>query len=1335
MKKHKVMVLELIIMKRNMKVFIMERNRKQKRTGSIDKGIVCMGILILLVAGIGMASATTITVPPGESIQEAINNLPVEGGIIELAVGTHEVNDTLYPPQSWNTAAGPVHYSIFVNKSNVIVRGTAASIVKQINTSLRTFSIPDLESIDPNLYLENVTFDGFSMEDGTIQAMHVKNFTVKNMQMSGAGLRTVSCQNNQRYSYNIIYENNIFEGEYLMVNFAENVSFLNNTISNSSAGFPIYPDRNLKYIRIIGNKVVNAKATTCMVVDGGQYWDIRDNFFSGSRHGVRFEQSPKDVIFENNTITGTTERGGITIIERWCSSNITIRNNRIFSSMYGIYITPYHDAVSSCKPDILNNIIYGSTNDGVYTDAAVIELTLSNNIITNNGGYGINRMAGNITHSYNDIWGNAQGSYSGTTADEGEIEADPKFGDPANGDFHLKSSAGRLDTGSGEWVSDLPEDHSPCIDAGDPSSDYFNEPAYPLGHVNMGAYGNTKEASRSSGEDTTPTITAHSPTGSSAPVDTTLSVTFSEAMDKPSAEGAFSVDDVIGVFSWDGNKMIFTPSANFAYETTYTATIGTQAEDLAGNPLQSSYSWDFTTASSNGCYTYKLVNPGNSIQDAIDGLCAEGGTIELAAGIHDINDTLYPTRCYSSDPDHPDYSILVNKSNIIIQGTNESVLKQYNDSVVGFQIPRGGYSNITFKGLRAERIIGSGQAAFISADNVTDFTIRDTIAYSIVNYAVRSYQADPLYSRNIYYINNTMHGGGGLTFAFSTNIHVYNNTLDGNAGIDVNRDNKNIYIKNNYVIDAIRGVRLHGLLENMLMQNNTFSGRNPLYQDGSPRNCTIENNIFRNGRDGGLVMESQSTVENYTIRNNFIYDNEDSGIIVKFWRNAVSRETNIINNVIYNNDGDGIYLNENYWTLNVTNNIITNNSGYGINYISGSISHNYNDIWGNTQGNYSGTTAGEGDIEADPLFVDTKNGDFHIKPDSSPCIDTGVPYEEDPVFGVYVNEPVPNGGRINMGAYGNSIEASISANIEPIPGNEYIWLEAEDADITPDFVIANDASASSGEYIWIPEGTGWNPRKGEATYTIHINTSGYYVLWGTTIAAKSEDNSFFVQMDEGSEALWAISLSGTWHWNAVNHWGTGTELNPEIDPVVFTLAAGEHTLRIKQREDGTKLDRLLITNNMSYVPADTESTITGTVTTNTTQGETGIPDTNVTLATYEGAVINTTQTDSTGHYVFTNVAPGFYDLTATKRSYWPDSDPVTVNASEQKTEYIVLCRKGDFNTNSEPADAGDLAMMVDATVNATLQDWTYDLNNDGVQADEADLTLLKNVSVGVAELE
>ncbi len=82
-----------------------------------------------------------------------------------------------------------------------------------------------------------------------------------------------------------------------------------------------------------------------------------------------------------------------------------------------------------------------------------------------------------------------------------------------------------------------------------------------------------------------------------------------------------------------------------------------------------------------------------------------------------------------------------------------------------------------------------------------------------------------------------------------------------------------------------------------------------------------------------------------------------------------------------------------------------------------------------------------------------------------------------------------------------------------------------------------------------------------------------------------------------------------------------------------------------------------------------------------------IPGATVTLTTLEGTEINTTQTDSTGHYEFTDVSPGCYSLTATKRGYWHDSEPVTVNASDPATADISLCQKGDLNTNSEQADA------------------------------------------------
>jgi hypothetical protein len=66
--------------------------------------------------------------------------------------------------------------------------------------------------------------------------------------------------------------------------------------------------------------------------------------------------------------------------------------------------------------------------------------------------------------------------------------------DPNLWDFHLQSEYGRWDTNSQSWVND--SNTSPCIDAGDPNSDWAGEP-WPNGkRINMGAYGGTEQASK-----------------------------------------------------------------------------------------------------------------------------------------------------------------------------------------------------------------------------------------------------------------------------------------------------------------------------------------------------------------------------------------------------------------------------------------------------------------------------------------------------------------------------------------------------------------------------------------------------------------------------------------------------------------------------------------------------------------------------------------------------------------------------------------------------------------------------------------------------------------------
>src|SRR5262249_56040891 len=63
------------------------------------------------------------------------------------------------------------------------------------------------------------------------------------------------------------------------------------------------------------------------------------------------------------------------------------------------------------------------------------------------------------------------------------------------GDYQERSRGGRWDPAAGAFVVDAVM--SPAIDAGDPASDHSLEILPNGGRVNLGAFGNTPEASRS----------------------------------------------------------------------------------------------------------------------------------------------------------------------------------------------------------------------------------------------------------------------------------------------------------------------------------------------------------------------------------------------------------------------------------------------------------------------------------------------------------------------------------------------------------------------------------------------------------------------------------------------------------------------------------------------------------------------------------------------------------------------------------------------------------------------------------------------------------------------
>jgi len=145
-------------------------------------------------------------------------------------------------------------------------------------------------------------------------------------------------------------------------------------------------------------------------------------------------------------------------------------------------------------PTIRNNTLVANRPAAMHLDTTIIpgwpsvSVPIVNNIIWQNEIW-MSESVGSSEYSirYNDI----QGGWTGI----GNIAVDPLFADPENGDFHLKSQAGRWDPVSKSWLLDSVT--SPCIDAGDPATSIANEPQ-PRGlRVNMGAYGGTSQASKS----------------------------------------------------------------------------------------------------------------------------------------------------------------------------------------------------------------------------------------------------------------------------------------------------------------------------------------------------------------------------------------------------------------------------------------------------------------------------------------------------------------------------------------------------------------------------------------------------------------------------------------------------------------------------------------------------------------------------------------------------------------------------------------------------------------------------------------------------------------------
>jgi len=294
---------------------------------------------------------------------------------------------------------------------------------------------------------------------------------------------------------------------------------------------------------------------------------------------------------------------------------------------------------------------------------------------------------------------------------------------------------------------------------------------------------------------------------------------------------------------------------------------------------------------------------------------------------------------------------------------------------------------------------------------------------------------------------------------------------------------RGLAIRNGSVGIDCEGVFTKPLIENCVITNNSIG-----LKGGSAKvsNCEISENTFdgvrdstgtllsciisRNGR-AGIKNKYQSisiSKETIILLQCMIYDNMEEGVRCEDGHAAISNcivsengknglhfthcSSNIDNCTIVGNKGDGV----SDWgatVIRVLNSVIAWNHGHGLaeQMVGQSIISKHNNIYANASGQYRAVDHSQYDIHEHPFFKQSgfwdkddswHQGDYHLMstigrwdptteswvtdPIDSPCLDMGDPNMP---FG---DESYPHGGRLNLGAYGGTPEASMSEVPGPV---------------------------------------------------------------------------------------------------------------------------------------------------------------------------------------------------------------------------------------------------------------------------------------------------------------
>jgi hypothetical protein len=743
--------------------------------------------------------------------------------------------------------------------------------------------------------------------------------------------------------------------------------------------------------------------------------NLTGNVVYSNARGIQFSGSGQT--FANNLVYDNTT----TAVEAW-GANLTLRNNTLQQSD-GEVLKIYN---STSNMSLRNNIFWADDSLGINVDSnSQLGFQSDYNIFFLTGTGTAGQWQGVIRPTFN-AWRAA------AFTDANSLPLDPRFVDPEGGDgvlgfvslaqdgrdddFHPKSLYGSFHGGSiapvRDPVSGLPvanpgtltldDTQSPAIDRGNPSDPFGGESAPNGGFVNIGAYGNTPQASRSpaqyvlvlrpNGGDIVSQGATYDvqwrASGFAGLVDLSWSndsgATWNVLAEDEANDGSYGWVVDPGMFAAGSNYLIRVASAD-------TPAIFDVSDHLfaVSPPIQRYYVNDGSTLGDQ--YTTAVGDDANdgldpsrpkaSIRSVLDSYdLGLGDVILVDVGIYNLTTNI---------------NISAQDSGVMIQGPTEegarAILNRGNQTSSSYVFQFSNADDVTIANLH---ITGAYHGVFAASGADADrLTLRDNYVYGHANIGiyVTSSNDGAIITGNEVYRNNS----SGIVVSGVAQASILANHVWGNNGVGIDASGPNngvdrievvgnvVHDNNSTGISGQYGVRIadnvvYGHANSAghygigVAYGNSLAEGNEVYGNGSGINVysayVRDNRVYANADvgintayslvEGNRVYSNARGVVASThnaVRNNVLYANATVGIDVSSSNLGYgSSGHGFTNNTVYQVTGDAIRLNS-ASDVYLRNNILrVGANGYAFNVADNSqrgFSSDYNVFWLQDGGN------------------------------------------------------------------------------------------------------------------------------------------------------------------------------------------------------------------------------------------------------------------------------------------------------------------------------------------------------------------------------------------------